>query len=253
MDDKEVLKELKDLKDSIEKKEKKSFFEKMVIPLLVPLVLGVIAYIADRKGTEIAEAQLELTRLQEERLSVESENNLQLKYLDLFYNDITSNDPEKHLKAASLLGIMNEELRLKLTNWVLSNKQFSQDVRDKAEESGTQKPSEGYLLIANYFCNSKKWGFGIRNTDNSGLKGIADIKINKCYVLDKGFKGASLKERKPPHYNYNQDKLNRIDTIQVLPIGIKLEIIEAPEEYGYQSYKQYWAKVRIVDEEAPKV
>lgn len=92
-----------------------SIFEKLVIPLL----LVFIGY-----------QQIKLNDLQEKRISEQSKSELEIKYLELFYQDITSKD--KQVKSIGLLSIMNEDLALKLVkNMVLSNEEIPNEIKDK--------------------------------------------------------------------------------------------------------------------------
>jgi hypothetical protein len=219
--------------------------EKIIIPAFIPITLSILAIIASQKGTEIAESQLELARVQEERLTNQAENNLQLKYMELFYNDITNNDLDRQLKAVSLLEIMNKDLKAKVTNWILSNKDLSQVVKEKAEQSAEEKTVEGYLWIANYNLNNKKWMFNIKNIDHTKLKRIEDIETNEYYLLDWPHGLINLRQRHPEHETYIKKKIKNIPVARVLSGNVRLKIIEVLKPYKTQNYNQYWAKVEI--------
>lgn len=95
-----------------------SIFEKIIIPI----ALVFIGY-----------QQIMLNNLQEKRILEQSKNELEVKYLELFYQDITNESNQA--QAIDLLSVMNEDLAIKLiTNMVLSNEEIPDEIKDKIPE-----------------------------------------------------------------------------------------------------------------------
>lgn len=129
--DKESLDKIREsIREELNESKSKAFdwITKVLIPVLIGLLTLMVSYQANR----LVEAQNELTssqnslnhdqeiRLkkefiaQEERVKKEFEYERELKYLDLFYNDIKS--PSTQQNAIELLNLMHPDLALKLIN-----------------------------------------------------------------------------------------------------------------------------------------
>ena len=59
-----------------------------------------------------------MIEFQNARDAEDSKRQMELKYLELFYQDISSADPDKQTKAIGLLSLMNPDLGQQLSNWV---------------------------------------------------------------------------------------------------------------------------------------
>jgi hypothetical protein len=86
--------------------------------LIVPAFLGLLAFYTASSGNKISEQQTQLIEFQNARDAEDSKRQMELKYLELFYQDISSSDPEKQTKAIGLLSLMNPDLGQQLSNWV---------------------------------------------------------------------------------------------------------------------------------------
>ena len=81
--------------------------------LLIPILLGVLTFVTSEAGFRISQSQLKLAESQEQRQKDEAKNNLQIKYIELFYNDITSGDNKKRSNAVQLAKkLISDEDRL---------------------------------------------------------------------------------------------------------------------------------------------
>jgi len=85
--------------------------------LLIPILLGVLAFITSDAGNKISKSQLELAKSQENRQVEESKSNLQIKYIELFYSDITSGEIQKQKNALSLLTLISTNQADPLLKW----------------------------------------------------------------------------------------------------------------------------------------
>lgn len=97
------------LKEQAEKK-KREWIPKFILSLLVT----VLTVIVGLQGNNIAKSNQKLNEDQALRLEQEFENQQDLKYLELFYEDIKS--PKYQENAISLLRIMRPDLALKLAS-----------------------------------------------------------------------------------------------------------------------------------------
>jgi hypothetical protein len=86
--------------------------------LIVPLFLGILAFYTASSGNKISQQQTQMIEFQNARDAEDSKRQLELKYLELFYQDISSADPDKQTKAIGLLSLMNPDLGQQLSNWV---------------------------------------------------------------------------------------------------------------------------------------
>jgi hypothetical protein len=86
--------------------------------LIVPAFLGILAFFTASSGNKISQQQTQLIEFQNAKDAEDSKRQLELKYLELFYQDISSTDPEKQTKAIGLLSLMNPDLGQQLSNWV---------------------------------------------------------------------------------------------------------------------------------------
>jgi hypothetical protein len=86
--------------------------------LIVPAFLGILAFYTASSGNKISQQQTQLIEFQNAKDAEDSKRQLELKYLELFYQDISSTDPDKQTKAIGLLSLMNPDLGQQLSNWV---------------------------------------------------------------------------------------------------------------------------------------
>jgi hypothetical protein len=89
--------------------------------LFIPIALGVLAFITSQAGNQISTAQLKLAEAQNARQVIEAKDNLQTKYIELFYKDISSQDLKKQSAALSLLRLIQPEIAKPLLDWASLN------------------------------------------------------------------------------------------------------------------------------------
>lgn len=162
MDDKsaEIMKRLEEIENHLKHKSSKlSRVLELIEKLLIPFALCVLAFIANHATNKFSDAQLELAKGQNLRQESESKDNLQLKYIELFYQDITSRDVDKQAAALSLLRLMKPAIGELFAHWVQSNSKLSPELRAKAESIGKNIASFGVLgdyKIGIYFLEGRQ-------------------------------------------------------------------------------------------------
>lgn len=135
MDDKldKIILDIGDLNNKIEcttPKTKKIF--NIIEKLLIPIMLGVLAYIANMASIEISKAQNVLAEQEAVTRAEQFDAQLQVKYLELFYADITSGDVDKQKNAITLLSSMNEKLASSLGGLIESAENIDATLKTKA-------------------------------------------------------------------------------------------------------------------------
>src|SRR5512143_2518719 len=114
---------------------------------IVPLFLGILAFLTASSGNKISKQQTQLIEFQNARDAEDSKRQLELKYLELFYQDISSADQDKQTKAIGLLSLMNPDLGQQLSNWVKEYVTLNPQSRARIESfdnrlSGKEAPIE---------------------------------------------------------------------------------------------------------------
>lgn len=106
--------------------------------IILPLILGWLAYSVNQASLNLAEQQEENNRAyqktQQEFQQEQFSANIQSKYIELIYQDITSNDPERIKEAVNFLTTMESELASKFANLVINSEKAPQIAKDKAGE-----------------------------------------------------------------------------------------------------------------------
>ncbi|MDX9946310.1 MAG: hypothetical protein RBS38_03020 [Bacteroidales bacterium] len=113
-------------------------FFRVLEKLLVPIFLGVLAFFTASSGNKISKQQTQLIEFQNARDAEDSKRQLELKYLELFYQDISSADPDKQTKAIGLLSLMNPELGQQLSTWVKDYVTLTPQTRARIERIDSQ-------------------------------------------------------------------------------------------------------------------
>jgi len=106
--------------------------------LIVPAFLGLLAFYTASSGNRISQQQTQLIEFQNARDAEDSKRQMELKYLELFYQDISSSDPEKQTKAIGLLSLMNPDLGQQLSNWVKEYVTLMPQTRARIEKLDNQ-------------------------------------------------------------------------------------------------------------------
>ena len=113
-------------------------FFRVLEKLLVPIFLGVLAFFTASSGNKISKQQTQLIEFQNARDAEDSKRQLELKYLELFYQDISSSDPDKQTKAIGLLSLMNPELGVQLSKWAKDYVTLTPQTRARIERIDNQ-------------------------------------------------------------------------------------------------------------------
>jgi len=141
----DILRQLEQIGTRLKGKESKlskAFY--VVEKLLIPIALAALTLITHQASIRIAEAQRNLAERQEARQALESSQNIErqavdyrqnmdLKYVELFYKDITSPNTETQSIALSLLNLMNPDLGKSLATWVEQSPRFPESIRQEAK------------------------------------------------------------------------------------------------------------------------
>jgi hypothetical protein len=106
--------------------------------LIVPLFLGFLAFFTATSGNKISQQQTQLIEFQNAKDAEDSKRQLELKYLELFYQDISSADPDKQTKAIGLLSLMNPDLGQQLSTWVKDYVTLTPQTRARIERIDNQ-------------------------------------------------------------------------------------------------------------------
>jgi len=106
--------------------------------LIVPAFLGLLAFYTASSGNKISEQQTQLIEFQNARDAEDSKRQMELKYLELFYQDISSADPDKQTKAIGLLSLMNPDLGQQLSTWVKDYVTLTPQTRARIEKIDNQ-------------------------------------------------------------------------------------------------------------------
>ena len=101
--------------------------------LIVPIFLGVLVFVTTNTSNKIMSQQTGLIEIQNEHNIESSKRQLELKYLELFYNDINSDNLNKQSNAVGLLRLMNPELGLQLSRWIKMNINLTPKTKEKVE------------------------------------------------------------------------------------------------------------------------
>jgi len=131
--------------------------------LIVPAFLGILTFYTASSGNKISQQQTQLIEFQNAKDAEDSKRQLELKYLELFYQDISSTDPDKQTKAIGLLSLMNPELGQQLSNWVkeyvtlnpqskarierLDNRLSGKDALNEPDDGLDREPSRKQALV----------------------------------------------------------------------------------------------------------
>lgn len=71
--------------------------------LFVPILLGILTYVTSSAGNQISEAQNNIAEAQLKLAETQRVDNLQTKYVEIFYEDITSQNAQKQKDAVDFL------------------------------------------------------------------------------------------------------------------------------------------------------
>lgn len=101
--------------------------EKIVIPL------ALVALAASQ--VQVAREQVRVAEVQAERQRDDANSNLQLKYVELFYRDLTDPDSRKKASAVALLAVMRPDIARTLTSVIYADPNTGNTLRQQASST----------------------------------------------------------------------------------------------------------------------
>ena len=132
-----LLKEVRNLRDDL-KPAAESVFKKIgyvLEKLVIPVMLGVVAWAGTQAATEISKGQLNLAASAAEDRKAEFRRAMQAKYIEIFYKDLNSGDQKSQLNAIRLVRLVDGELAQTLLDLVAITPGVSEAVVAKAGEA----------------------------------------------------------------------------------------------------------------------
>ncbi len=121
--------------------------------LIIPLTLGILLYFANEVSNgiadvsnKIADEQLALSRTVELRLARQSQEFIELQYIEIFFEKIVSKDEEERARALSLLAFLSQDKALPLAQWVQQT-DTSEQVRQAAIAVSEKFLGPGYRPV----------------------------------------------------------------------------------------------------------
>ena len=135
-----VFVELQKLRDELKPKPVSAFENVLRIleKLVVPVMLGLLAWLGSQAATKISEGQLTLAAsvaasAAEDR-KLEFRRSMQAKYIEIFYKDLNSGDPKSQSNAIRLVKLVDSDLANSLLDLVPNTPNVSQAVVAQAKE-----------------------------------------------------------------------------------------------------------------------
>jgi hypothetical protein len=120
--------------------------------IIIPLALAALAYFGKKASDQIAASQVEVAgrqvevaKLALERQATESNLTLQLKYIELFYDDIQNPDPQKRKASISLLAAMQPSVAEMVARAVAADPTATPEVKRQVSETLTAAQRFGPL------------------------------------------------------------------------------------------------------------
>lgn len=111
---------------------------KIIQKLIIPILLAIILYVTSNANNKILSQQNRLIEIQTNKSNEHLNRQLELKYLELFYNDINSDNPQKQSNAIGLIRLMNPELGIQLSEWTIKNVNLSAQSQGKVTSIGKE-------------------------------------------------------------------------------------------------------------------
>ena len=127
-----IFPSLRKLEDALAKPSRWARAFGLAEKLIIPVTVAVIAYVAALGANKIAESQ--------------GKASLQQKYVELFWHDITSGEPQRERWASSVLALMDEELATAIENAVRANQDVEVGVRTRLLASRQEQRGVDELL-----------------------------------------------------------------------------------------------------------
>jgi hypothetical protein len=165
--------------------------------LVIPVMLGVVAWIGNQAGTKISEGQLRLAEAQlrlaesgADDQKNEFRRSMQAKYIEIFYKDLNSGDAKSQLNAIRLVRLLDGELAENLLGLVAVTPGVSDAVASKAVEVSRDlealRPLRGYK-VGIYFYGDDPAGIAEANAMQARLKDAGFTGVVQMYPRDEAF------------------------------------------------------------------
>jgi len=106
--------------------------------LVIPVLLGFLAWVGSQAATKISEGQLHLAESTADYQKLESRRYMQAKFIEMFYKDLNSGDPASQMNAVRLVRLIDADLAQSLLTLVATTPGISQAVVTKANEARLQ-------------------------------------------------------------------------------------------------------------------
>jgi hypothetical protein len=135
-----LIAELKALREEL-KPSPPSFYDRtlhILEKLVIPVMLGFLAWVGSQAATKIAEGQLHLAENTADHQKLESRRSMQAKFIEMFYKDLNSGDPASQMNAVRLVRLIDADLAQSLLTLVATTPGISQAVVAKANEAKRQ-------------------------------------------------------------------------------------------------------------------
>ncbi len=118
--------------------------------LIIPIMLGLLAFVANNASNRISESQLKLAEEESARRVTEFQAQIQVELLKIFYRDITSGDSTKQTDAILLLQSMDDKLATTFAGFVERKSSIPPEIRSQATQIRrsieTLAPLSGYKI-----------------------------------------------------------------------------------------------------------
>lgn len=122
--------------------------------LIIPVALGMAAWLGTMAATEISSGQLALATASAENQKSDSRRAMQAKFIEIFYRDFSSGDQASQLNAIKLVRLVDADLAQSLLDMVAVTPGLSDAVIAKAGEARNAleaiAPLQGYHIRIYY-------------------------------------------------------------------------------------------------------
>ena len=155
-----VFVELQKLRHELKPKPVSAFENVLRIleKLVVPVMLGLLAWLGSQAATKISEGQLTLAASAAEDRKLEFRRSMQAKYIEIFYKELNSGDPKSQSNAIRLVKLVDSDLANSLLDLVPNTPNVSQavvaqakEVRREIEAISAVAPLKGYKIGIYYY------------------------------------------------------------------------------------------------------
>jgi hypothetical protein len=176
-----VILELQKLRDDGKAKSISGFEQilRILEKLVVPIMLGLLAWFGSQAASKISEGQLKLAESAAEDRKVEFRRSMQAKYIEIFYKDLNSGDSRSQSNAIRLMQMVDTDLAKNLLELVAVTPGVSPAVI--AQASAVKKEIETTDSLKGY-----KIGIYFYGDDPSSIPRVLKVRER---LKDAGFRG----------------------------------------------------------------